>query len=264
LSKIILSIAGSDSIAGAGIQQDIKVGQRLQTYVATAISAVTVQNSSTICYFQNLSPKILQDQILTILDDLQIDFIKIGMVACPMQMQKISEIVPKDKKIIIDPIISSTGGSEIIDSKNLSYFKKFLLPRAFLLTPNISEAEKLAGEKIINIKDMTRVAKKIQNMGAANVLIKGAHLTGKIKHLLMGEGEVRSIFQNKRLFLGEEIHGTGCTFSTAIACFLAKGNSLKDATSKANKFTYQQIKNSEKLGKGSLLLPYRIRLDCPT
>jgi hydroxymethylpyrimidine/phosphomethylpyrimidine kinase len=253
VQKSILSIAGSDSISGAGIQRDIKVGQKLKTHVATAISAITVQDSSKIHYFQNLSPKIFQDQILAILNDLQIDFIKIGMVSCPEQMRIISDIITQDKKLIIDPIISSTSGSEIMNSKNLSHFKKYILPRAFLLTPNINEAEKISGERVVDISDMRRVAEKIQSLGVSNVLIKGGHLQGRIKHVLLEKSGVKTIFQNKRMHLGQEIRGTGCILSTTISCLLSHGYGLKDAISKANRFTYHQIKNSQKLGKGSLL-----------
>ena len=254
MSQIILSIAGSDSISGAGIQQDIKVGQKLKTYIATAISTITVQDSSKIHYFENLNPKILQDQILAILNDLSINIIKIGMISCPHQMQKIFEIIPYDKKIIIDPIFSSTFGNEIINSKNFVNFKKLLLPRAFLLKPNLGEAEIISGVKINNVKQMEIAAKKIQNLGVKNVLVTGGHLSGQIKHILLQENGTKTIFCNKRLHLDCEVHGTGCVLSTAIACFLAKGQPLGNAISKANKFTYWQIKNSQKLGKGSLLI----------
>ena len=260
MTNKILIIAGSDSCCGAGIQADIKTATSLKTYCATAITCLTAQNSQRVDDIFYPPAWFLTKQIEMILDDIKIDVIKIGMLGNAEIISEVAQILTKRAKnipVIIDPVMVATSGDRLLELNAIEVLKTKLIAYSYLITPNIFEAEILAGIKINNLGDVKIAAKKIQDIGVKNVLIKGGHLNfdDKILHyLLLADGNEK-IFSNKRLPF-KSLHGTGCTLTTAISCFLSQHLFLENAIKKANQFTFKAIKNSQKIGKRGRILNY--------
>ena len=255
----ILSIAGSDSIGGAGIQADIKTATSLKTYIATAITCITSQDSRKVYEISYLSTDLVKNQIEVVLNDIKINAIKTGMLGNSEITKSVSKILKTKAKnipLIVDPVMIATSGDSLLKQDAVTTVKKYLIPIAYLVTPNIIEAELLSDIKINKISDMELAAKKILELGAKNVLIKGGHFNNKNKkiyHLLMDKNNKKIIFSNNRLPI-KNIHGTGCTLSAAITSFIAKGYNLEESVKKSNRFVYNTIKNGEKIGRGSWIL----------
>ncbi len=285
-----LTIAGSDSCGGAGIQADIKTMSALGVYAASAITAITVQNTTGVFDIQKIEPHIVSGQIKAVMDDIHPDAIKIGMVNDAETIHAIAETLKeyapsthspsKDSNhqhpfyLTIDPVMVSTSGCRLMQADALDFFIKELLPLATLLTPNIPEAEILAGMKIQNVDDIRLAATRIIQLGCDNVLIKGGHFDGEEKtdflfekndfekndfkntaDCLCEEREGTTYLETK--YKGETVHtrnthGTGCTLSSAITSFLARGSKMENAIASAKKYLSDAIyagKNVE-IGKG--------------
>jgi len=260
MANKILVIAGSDSCGGAGIQADIKTATTLKTYCATAITCLTAQNSQKIYDIFYPPTSFLNKQIEVILDDIKIDIIKIGMLGSAEIISIVAEILERKAKhipIIVDPVMISTSGNRLLEYEAIEALKTKLIANAYLVTPNILEAEILAGIKIATLKDIKIAARNIKNLGAKNILIKGGHnnFGKKILHYLLLTNNGEKIFSNKRLPF-KSLHGTGCTLATAISCFLSHNLSLENSVNQANRFTCRAIKNSQEIGKGSRILKY--------
>jgi hydroxymethylpyrimidine/phosphomethylpyrimidine kinase len=255
----ILSIAGSDSCGGAGIQADIKTATALKTYIATAITCITAQNTQGVFDILYLPTDLIKKQIEVVLDDIKIDAIKIGMVGSREIIEEIARVLKNKAKnipLILDPVMVATSGDALLKKEAISSFKKNLIPLSYLITPNIPEAELLSGIKIKNLSAMKLAAEKIISLGARNVLIKGGHINiseEKIYNLLVSENGKEKIFTNKKLKVGD-VHGTGCSLASAVSCFLAKNYDLENSIKKANHFVYRAIKNGGKIGGGSRVL----------
>jgi len=229
LKSKVLIIAGSDSSGGAGIQADIKTVTALGSYAMTAVTAVTSQNTKGVKEIVSISSKSLKSQILMVLDDISPNAIKIGMLNNTSTIKCVHKILKKYKlkNIVLDPVMIAKGGARLVNISSIKYLKKLLLPLCDLITPNIPEAEILTGYSIVNKGDMIKAAKKIINMGAKNVLLKGGHLKNKmIFDILVSKKEIR-IFP-KRKIKTKHTHGTGCTLSSALAtCLSQKKNMFK-------------------------------------
>ena len=227
-SKVLI-IAGSDSSGGAGIQADIKTVTSLGSYAMTAITAVTSQNTKGVKEIVSISSKSLQTQITMVLDDIGANAVKIGMLQNTNIIKCVYKILKKYKlkNIVLDPVMNAKGGARLVNVSSIKYLKKLLLPLCDVVTPNIPEAEILTGYSIVNKEDMIKAAKKIINMGAKSVLLKGGHLKNKmIFDILVSKKEIR-IFP-KRKIKTKHTHGTGCTLSSALAtCLSQKKNMLK-------------------------------------
>lgn len=255
----ILTIAGSDSCGGAGIQADIKTATALKVYMASALTCITAQNTERVSDILYLPSKLIHDQISEVLNDIKIDAIKIGMVGNSEITQSIADILKRQAKeipIILDPVMVATSGDKLLKKDAIMILKKQLIPLSYLITPNSLEAEILAEMPINNLTDMKIAAQKIIQFGTKNVLIKGGHLNfpnQKIYNLLLTSDGIVKIFTNKKLPVGD-VHGTGCTLSSAITCFLSKNYDLKTSVKKANNFVYNTIKNGKKIGGGSRVL----------
>ncbi|MFT6332210.1 MAG: hydroxymethylpyrimidine/phosphomethylpyrimidine kinase [Lentimonas sp.] len=255
-SKILI-IAGSDSGGGAGIQADIKTATSLKTYCASAITCLTAQNSQKVSDIFYPPAEFISKQIEVVLKDLEINAIKIGMLGNEEIISAVLLLLKNQAKnipIITDPVMVATSGDSLLKGNSIDSLKE-LLAISYLTTPNIPEAEILAGMKISNLKDVEIAAHKIQEIGVKNVLIKGGHLNlgNKISNYLLKENGQEKVFTNKRLDLGK-IHGTGCTLASAISCFVSQNFDLDVAIKKANSFVFKAIKNSQKIGKGSRIL----------
>lgn len=249
--KTALSIAGSDSSGGAGIQADIKTMTMNGVYAMTVITALTAQNTTGVSDIMEVTPEFLGKQLDMVFQDIRPDAVKIGMVPNSDLLGKIAERLNyyQAKKIVVDPVMVATSGSSLMKSEAIGTLKTKLLPLAALVTPNIPEAEVLCQTKIKNEEDMINAAKYIyENFGCA-VLLKGGHCINDANDFLYVEG-------TKKWFLGKRIdnpntHGTGCTLSSAIAANLAKGYDLDVSIQRAKDYISGALGAMLDLGKGS-------------
>ncbi len=249
-SKVLI-IAGSDSSGGAGIQADIKTVTALGSYAMTAITAVTSQNTTGIKGITSISAKNLQEQITMVLDDIGTNAVKIGMLHNTSTIKCLYKILKKRKlkNIVLDPVMIAKGGAKLVNNNSIKYLKKLLLPLCNVVTPNIPEAEVLTGCSISNKEDMIVAAKKIINMGAKNVLLKGGHLKNKmIFDILVSKKEVK-IF-SKRKIKTKNTHGTGCTLSSALATCLSQNKNIYKSCKISLKYVDDAIFTAPGYGKG--------------
>lgn len=249
--KTALTIAGSDSCGGAGIQADIKTITANGVYAMSAVTALTAQNTTGVTGIMEVTPEFLGKQLDSIFTDIYPDAIKIGMVSSAALVETIANKLNfyHAKNIVVDPVMISTSGSKLIQDEAVSTLKNRLFVHATLLTPNIPEASILSGISIENESDMVKAAEIISNEFGCAVLCKGGHSIGDANDLL---------FQNHgyHWFIGERIdnqntHGTGCTLSSAIACGLAKGMDLETSIQLAKEYISGALKVMMNLGKGS-------------
>ncbi len=246
-----LTIAGSDSCGGAGIQADIKTMTMNGVYAMSAITALTAQNTTGVTAISEVTPSFLGEQLDAVFTDIFPDAVKIGMVSSSLLIEIIAEKLDlyKAKNIVVDPVMVATSGSSLMKTDAVSVLCQKLLPLASLVTPNIPEAEILAENSISSKEDMLLAAKKISEIYGCAVLLKGGHSINDANDLLYSEGEYK-------WFLGKRIdnpntHGTGCTLSSAIASNLAKGFSLEDSVSRAKDYISGALNAQLDLGKGS-------------
>ena len=249
-SKILI-IAGSDSSGGAGIQADIKTVTALGSYAMTAVTAVTVQNTTGVKSIIPISPKEISNQIEFVSKDIKPDIIKIGMLHSTSVINAVLNSLKKIKihKIVLDPVITAKGGTKLINNDAIKNIRDKFLKRVFLITPNIPEAEILTNTKINNTEDMIYAANKIINLGAKNVLIKGGHLKSRVMYDILVNKKEINIFRNKK-YTTKNTHGTGCTLSSAIATYLSCGKLLKKSCELGIKYVNQAIGSNLNYGKG--------------
>tara|TARA_B100000029_G_scaffold499179_1_gene569196 strand:+ start:167 stop:979 length:813 start_codon:yes stop_codon:yes gene_type:complete len=249
-SKVLI-IAGSDSSGGAGIQADLKTVTALGGYAMTAITAVTAQNTTGVHSVVPINPLEIKRQILFTCKDIRPDAIKIGMLYSSKVIFSVIKSLSllKTKKIVIDPVMVAKGGFKLINRKAIDTLREKAITKAFLITPNIPEAEVLTKIKIKNLEDMTQAAKILFNLGAKNVLIKGGHNNSKtICDVLLTNNNLK-IFKNKRIKT-KNTHGTGCTLSSAIATFLACGKTINKSCELGIKYVNHSIRSNLNFGKG--------------
>ena len=249
-SKILI-IAGSDSSGGAGIQADIKTVTALGGYAMTAITAVTIQNTKGVSGVIPIKPKVIGKQILFTCKDIKPNTIKIGMLHSSQVIKCVVNSLKKVKnsKIILDPVMVAKGGAKLINQSAIKTLKDELIRKAYLITPNIPEAEVLTKTKIKSLEDMIRAAKILLKFGVKNVLLKGGHRKSKyMQDILINKKEIK-IFKNKKIKT-RNTHGTGCTLSSAIATFLSCGKPLKKSCELGIKYVNQAIGSSPNYGQG--------------
>tara|TARA_B110001452_G_scaffold264090_1_gene266512 strand:- start:436 stop:1248 length:813 start_codon:yes stop_codon:yes gene_type:complete len=249
-SKILI-IAGSDSSGGAGIQADIKTVTSLGSYAMTAITAVTIQNTTGVKSIVPIEAKEISNQIEFTCKDIRPNSIKIGMLHSTNVINSVIKSLNKIKvkKIILDPVMVAKGGAVLIDKKAIETLKKKLIKKITLITPNIPEAEILSDTKIKNTQDMIYAANSLLKLGAKNVFIKGGHLDSKIvSDVFVNKNEI-FIIKNKRIAT-KNTHGTGCTLSSAIATFYSCGKTLKRSCELASKYVNNAIGYNLNYGKG--------------
>jgi hydroxymethylpyrimidine/phosphomethylpyrimidine kinase len=249
-SKILI-IAGSDSSGGAGIQADIKTITTLGSYAMTAITAVTIQNTTGVKSIVTIDPKEISNQIEFTSKDIKPDAVKIGMLHSTNVIKSVirSLDVIKVKKIILDPVMVAKGGTKLIDDKAIKLLKTKLIKKVSLVTPNIPEAEILTKTKIKTKEDMIFAASILIELGAENVFIKGGHLDSKVVQDIFVNKKEILIIKNKRIATSNT-HGTGCTLSAAIATFFACGKTLKRSCELATKYVNNSIRSNLNYGKG--------------
>ena len=247
----ILVIAGSDSSGGAGIQADIKTITALGSYAMTAITAVTIQNTTGVKSIVPIDPKEISNQIEFTSKDIKPDAIKIGMLHSTKVIKSVIKSLKyiKVKKIILDPVMIAKGGAKLIDDKAVKLLKNELIKKVSLITPNIPEAEILTGTKIKNKEDMIFAASILIQYGVKNVYIKGGHLNSKIIQDIFVNNKEIKIIKNKKITTNNT-HGTGCTLSSAISSFYACGKTLKKSCELATKYVNNSIRFNLNYGNG--------------
>ena len=249
--RTALTIAGSDSSGGAGIQADIKTMQANGVYAMSAITALTAQNTTGVTGIMEVSPEFLENQLDAVITDIRPDAVKIGMVSSEKLIKTISKKLKEyhAENIVVDPVMVATSGSRLISENAIETLKTQLLPMAAVITPNIPEAEVLAEMEIRSEKDMVEAAKKINEMYHCAVLCKGGHSLNDANDLLYQNGKA-TWFRGKRIN-NPNTHGTGCTLSSAIASNLAKGYSLEESIHRAKEYISGALAAMLDLGKGS-------------
>lgn len=249
--KKVLTIAGSDSSGGAGIQADIKTITCHKMYAMSAITALTAQNTTGVYGVQEATPEFVGQQIDCIFNDIRPDAVKIGMVSSSKIIKVIVEKLKKynAESIVVDPVMVATSGSQLLEKEAMSTLINELLPMGTVITPNIPEAEILCGFKINEQDDMLRAAKKIATSIKGGVLIKGGHFSNTADDLLYIDG--KEVWYKQEKIYNENTHGTGCTLSSAIACNLADGYSIEDSIRNAKTYITGALKAGLNLGKGS-------------
>ena len=249
-SKILI-IAGSDSSGGAGIQADIKTVTALGSYAMTAITAVTIQNTTGVKSIVPIEPKKISEQIEFTSKDIKPDAIKIGMLHSTKVIKSVIRSLDliKVKKIILDPVMIAKGGAKLIDDKAVELLRNELIKKVTLITPNIPEAEILTNTKIKTKEDMILAANILINLGAKNVFIKGGHLDSKVVQDIFVNKKEIMLIKNKRITTSNT-HGTGCTLSSAISAFFACGKTLKKSCELATMYVNNSIRSNLNYGKG--------------
>ena len=249
--KTALSIAGSDSCGGAGIQADLKTMTMHGVYAMSAITALTAQNTTGVRAIQESSPEFLQQQIDAVFEDIVPDAVKIGMVSSAELIKVIAERLRyyHARNVVVDPVMVATSGSALMKTDAVQTLTAELMPLAAVITPNIPEAQILSGLTIESIEAMQTAAKQIGDTHGCAVLLKGGHSVNDANDLLYANGQFRW-FHGKRI-KNPNTHGTGCTLSSAIAANLAKGYTLSDAVQRAKEYISGALSAMLDLGQGS-------------
>ena len=248
--KKILSIAGSDSSGGAGIEADLKTIQAHDMFGMCVITSVTAQNTTGVTGVCDMTPEFVKLQIDAVFTDIFPDAVKIGMVSSKEIIQAIAQKLReyKPKFIVADPVMVATSGSLLLKEGSIDCLKNELIPIADVITPNIPEAEVLSGIIINSSEDMISAARIIGEITSAAILIKGGHLTDSADDLLYADG--KCTWMKAKRINNNNTHGTGCTLSSAIACELAAGNDIVTAVKNAKDYVYRAIGKGLNLGKG--------------
>ena len=247
-----LTIAGSDSGGGAGIQADLKTFSALGVFGMTAVTAVTVQNTQGVSGYEELSPATVGDQIRAGTTDIGVDAAKTGMLASRGIVEAVAEAVAETgiPNLVVDPVFVSKHGHELLAPDAVEGLRRLVLPLATLVTPNLPEAAGLAGFEVQTTADMERAAEAIVAFGPAAVLVKGGHLGGATgADDLFHDGERMVWIQGERLGT-RHTHGTGCVLSSAIAAYLARGSELEDAVRSGKAFVTEAIRHALEIGRG--------------
>lgn len=258
--KTCLTIAGSDSSGGAGIQADLKTMTVNGVYAMSVITALTAQNTQGVTGILDVSPEFIREQMDAVFTDIYPDAIKIGMVSSPEIVEAIAGSLEKygAKNIVLDPVMVATSGAKLLKEEAMDSLIHRLIPLADVITPNIPEGEILAGMKIANEEDMKLAAEKISQKYDCAVLLKGGHSINDANDLLCRKGEFKW-FRAERIN-NPNTHGTGCTLSSAIAANLAKGSDIDQAIAKAKEYLTGALRAGLDLGKGSGPLMHNYKL----
>jgi hydroxymethylpyrimidine/phosphomethylpyrimidine kinase len=256
----VLTIAGSDSGGGAGIQADLRTFASLGTHGLCAITAVTAQNTREVSAIQTLPPRIVAAQIDAVFSDFDVRAVKIGMLATAAIVRTVAAVLNRHPRVpvVLDPVLVATTGARLARGDLAGPIRRHLLSRADLVTPNVPETESLLGRRLSDVSDLPAAAEELLESGVRAVLLKGGHLRGaRVSDLLMtADGNTRW-FQHARI--AAEGHGTGCTLSSAIAAYLARGDSMDVAVKKSVEYVHRALASGYEPGRGKLrVLNHRI------
>ncbi len=251
-----LTVAGSDSSAGAGVQADLATFAALGVFGTCAVTAVTVQDTRGVRAVECLSPGLVAAQLEAVLDDVGADAVKTGMLGNGRIVATVSRALAAARvaNLVVDPVIRSTSGAELLDPSGVRALRQRLLPLARVMTPNSSEASVLAGVEVVDVRSATEAARRLLRLGARSVVVTGGHLAGEPVDVLADRRGIRR-FVGRRVAV--EAHGTGCVFSAALAAYLARGAELDEAVARAKRFVEQRLRRAVALGTGRRRLDLR-------
>ncbi len=246
----VLTIAGSDCCGGAGIQADLKTFSALGVYGMSVITAVTAQNTQGVSNVRELDAEIIRDQIDAVFEDIEVAAVKIGMVSSTTIIKTVAAALKKHraKNIVVDPVMVAKSGAHLLQPEACQALTENLFPLASVVTPNLFEAEVIIGKKISTLKEMEAAAVRLHQLGTKNAVVKGGHLQGDAVDVLY-DGQTFRHFTSARIST-PHTHGTGCTFSSAIAAMLAKGHPVEKAVAMAKEYITGAISHSFAIGKG--------------
>src|SRR5947207_9192435 len=248
----VLIIAGSDSGGGAGIQADIKTVTMLGAFAATAVTALTAQNTLGVFGVLPIPPEFIRRQIEVVLDDIGADALKTGMLHDSAVIETVAEVIAERASavpLVVDPVMVAKGGAPLIEEGAIDALKRLLIPRAAVLTPNLPEAEILAGHAIGDLPAMQKTATELLGLGCRAVLLKGGHLPGETVYDVLATGSGMRVWDTPRIE-SRHTHGTGCTLASAIAAGLAQGLALEPAVERARVYVQRAIATAPGLGHG--------------
>lgn len=248
MTPVALTIAGSDPSGGAGIQADLKTFHRLEAYGESVITLITVQNTVSLDRVEVLDPELVRQQLDAVLRDIPPGAAKTGALGNATIVRTIAAAA-FPCPLVVDPVLFSSKGTPLLDAEGRQALIDHLLPRAFLLMPNLSEASDLAGFSVTDIPAMRRAAEALTQLGPKSVLVKGGHLLGEAVDILYSNGKFHEFAASR--IVTTQTHGTGCTYSAAITAELAKGTPLPDAVARAKTFITRAIQWAPGLGSGT-------------
>ena len=248
----VLIIAGSDSGGGAGIQADIKAVTALRGYAATAITALTAQNTTGVHGLFPVPTEFIQSQMRVVLGDIGADCVKTGMLHSAEVIEAVCEVIEAEGAnvpVVVDPVMVAKGGAALLEMDAVATLKRRIVPLATVLTPNLPEAEVLCGLTIANTDDMERAGYTLLELGAQTALVKGGHLSEKMVHDILVTNDGVEAFVAPRTNT-RHTHGTGCTLASAIATGIAQGMVPRDAVARAQAYVHEAIRRAPGLGQG--------------
>jgi len=250
---ICMTIAGSDSGGGAGIQADLKTFASLKCYGVSVLTSVTAQNTKGVDDIHIVPNQVVENQIKSIKNDMKFSAVKTGMIPEKIMVESIVYCLSSEKKLnlVVDPVIVATSGDKLVSEESIEAIKKMLFPIAKIVTPNLAEAEVIVKKRITTKNDLKDACKKIVDLGANSVVIKGGHFfESDYSEDTLFDGKDFFYFTTKRIET-TSTHGTGCTFSSAIASHLALGFDLVNSVDKAKLYVTESINNAYKIGHGN-------------
>ena len=250
--KQVLTIAGSDSGGGAGIQADIKAMSANGVFAMSVITAITAQNTEEVTEVFELPASVIAAQMDAVFDDFDVAAVKTGMLSSTAIVETVAKMLKPQEllNVVVDPVMISKRGHPLLHPEAFEAVKKQLFPLALLVTPNVHEAQQLSGIEIKSLADARRAAKVIHRFGSQYVLIKGGHLLAERATDLLYDGRFFNVFKGEYIET-PHTHGTGCTFASAIAAHLARGKSVADAVSSAKAYVTEAIRHSLAIGHGT-------------
>lgn len=248
----VLSIAGSDSGGGAGIQADLKTFSALGCFGMTAITALTAQNTCGVRSIHPIPPAMLRDQIDAVVEDIGVDAVKVGMLHSPEIVHTVAQAIDRHAlvHVVFDPVMVATSGAVLIDNTAVDVLVRELFPRVALITPNLDEAALLVGRALASEHDMEAAAADLLRMGAHAVLLKGGHLAGDTVSDLYLDAKGARLWMRAPRIRSANTHGTGCTLSSAIAAYLAVGESLIDSVQSARTYIRGALQSGSQVRTG--------------
>ena len=259
MKELVLVIGGSDSSGGAGIQADIKSITVQGAYAASAITSITSQNTQGVQEIFDLPTDLIVSQIDSVISDLDIKVVKIGMLNNIDLIRFISREL-KTMQLVVDPVMVATSGDVLVSEEVIGIMKDVLFQNAEIITPNLAEAEVLSGVKINNEKDQLTAAKELLKLGSKHVLVKGGHLEGSIIKDILVANDYEEHFEHKKVST-ENIHGTGCTLASSIAAKLAQDIPMKTAVKESIDFVISLLSASPKVGRGNGPLVHGVKIN---
>lgn len=247
----VMTIAGSDSGGGAGIQADLKTFAAMGVYGASAITAITAQNTRTVTEIVEMPDSIIRSQIDAVITDIGVDAVKTGMLSNTRIIKTVAEKIDEYEAapLVVDPVMVAKGGARLIQEDAVDALRTLLIPKATVVTPNVPEAETLVGREIVDMDGMRDAAMEIVGLGAQSVVVKGGHLEGPATDIFFDGVEVKA-FTSQRIST-DNTHGTGCTFASAVAAGLARDQSIREAVAAAKKYVTEAIRFAPNIGQGN-------------